>query len=116
MILKNESERQVAALLKSESITPEQAKVLQALLAKATNDLLNEVEAGRYLRVTVKCLQAWRGRRWGPRFTKLGRRVYYTRAELDQFIDRRMVQTEGSPGDEPPPVTGIAQARRRAAA
>lgn len=88
MFLKDETERQIAKLLANHDITTEQAKSLQAVLAKIWNELLDETEAGKYLRCSVKALQAWRGLRWGPCYTKLGRRVYYPRTELDKFIAR----------------------------
>ncbi len=41
----------------------------------------------------VKTLQAWRQMRRGPRFVKLGRRVFYPRAEIERFLSLNLVET-----------------------
>jgi hypothetical protein len=62
------------------------------------NELLTETEAAPLLRVKVKTLQAWRQQHWGPRYTKVGRRVFYPAIELDRFIVRQMVETDEARG------------------
>jgi hypothetical protein len=59
-----------------------------------TNELLTERECGALLRLKVKTLQAWRGLKKGPRFVRLGSRVFYPRAEVDRFLSHSLVETE----------------------
>lgn len=50
--------------------------------------LLSEIEAARYLSVSVRTLQAWRVRGGGPVFCRLGRRaIRYHRSNLDAFVN-----------------------------
>jgi helix-turn-helix protein len=56
-------------------------------------DLLTEVEAAPILRLKIKTLQQWRQLRRGPRFVRLGRRIFYPRSELDRFIANNLVDT-----------------------
>jgi hypothetical protein len=46
----------------------------------------------------VKTLQAWRQLRRGPRFVRIGRRVFYPRAEIDAYLANRMVETTDGAG------------------
>lgn len=57
------------------------------------HDLLTERESSPFLRVTIKTLQAWRQLRKGPRFVKVGRRVFYPRVELEKFLSDNLVET-----------------------
>jgi hypothetical protein len=49
--------------------------------------LLTEREAGEALGISPRQLESLRLRGGGPRFRKLGRRVYYTAADLAAWID-----------------------------
>ena len=57
-------------------------------------DLLTEIEAAPLLRLKVKTLQEWRQLKRGPRFVKLGRRVFYPRGEIERFIEANVVNTD----------------------
>jgi hypothetical protein len=57
-------------------------------------DLLTESEASELLRIKVKSLQSWRQQHRGPRYTKLGSRVFYRRSDLHAFIDAGLVETQ----------------------
>lgn len=50
--------------------------------------LLTPIEAAGYLKVTVQTLAAWRWKRKGPDFRKVGRAVRYSRPELDRWSAR----------------------------
>ncbi|MGH3996745.1 MAG: helix-turn-helix domain-containing protein [Pseudonocardiaceae bacterium] len=47
---------------------------------------LSSDEAAEYLGVSVKTVLGWRLRGGGPRATKLGRRVVYRIADLEEFL------------------------------
>ena len=48
--------------------------------------LLNEEEAARFLRISIRTLQAWRTRKVGPAYVLLGRLVRYRFKSLLDFI------------------------------
>jgi len=48
---------------------------------------LTEHEVARELKLSVKTLQAWRNRKVGPPYRKLGRCVRYFRADLDRWLE-----------------------------
>ena len=56
-------------------------------------ELLTPREAADYLKVPLRTLDAWRYRRQGPNFMKIGRRVRYTRAQLDEFCEQSQIHT-----------------------
>jgi predicted DNA-binding transcriptional regulator AlpA len=57
-------------------------------------DLLTEIELSPLLRIKVKTLQQWRQLKRGPRFVRIGRRVFYQRSEIERFIAKNIVQTD----------------------
>ncbi len=59
-------------------------------------DLLTEKEVQPLLRLQLKTLQQWRALKKGPRFTRLGRRVFYRRSDVERFIRENTVDTEGA--------------------
>lgn len=42
----------------------------------------------------IKTLQTWRQLRKGPRFVRIGRRIFYPRTELERFIRENLVDTD----------------------
>lgn len=54
-----------------------------------TGNRLDTPEAARYLGVAEPTIKAWRRRGTGPVWLKLGRRVVYDRADLDEFMAAR---------------------------
>jgi predicted DNA-binding transcriptional regulator AlpA len=100
-------------------------------------DLLDTPAAARRLGLQPSTLHSWRWSGRGPRFVKLGGRVRYSAADLDQFIDEHTRTSTSDPGsgadgaiddledDVPedfrdcppsPPTTTAAQRRGRAGA
>jgi hypothetical protein len=60
--------------------------------------LLTVREAASYLRLAPVTLAKLRLTGGGPRFAKLGSRVFYDQAELDAFIDARMRRSTSDDG------------------
>jgi hypothetical protein len=59
-------------------------------VATGSNDydaLLTEVQAADLLRLSVRTLQAWRTRAFGPAFVRAGRAVRYRRRDLIAWIE-----------------------------
>lgn len=53
--------------------------------------LLTEAQAADHLNLSVRTLQAWRSRGFGPPFIRAGRAVRYRRADLDRWIEANSV-------------------------
>lgn len=49
-------------------------------------DLFLPSEAGVYLRTPCATLQWWRHIGRGPKYLKIGRRIFYRKTDLDTFI------------------------------
>lgn len=62
---------------------------------------LNNQEAAAFLGVRPNTLEVWRCKHKGPRYSKLGRRVLYDIADLEEFFASRSVQTLESPPRSP---------------
>lgn len=56
--------------------------------------VLYERDAARLLSVSMRTLQAWRSRRCGPPFVRLGRAVRYPRAQLIEWIQSKIDRSE----------------------
>lgn len=54
--------------------------------------LLAPPDVARLLGVPIATLANWRSGRTGPAFLKVGRHVRYRRADIDAWIDGRVVQ------------------------
>jgi excisionase family DNA binding protein len=54
-------------------------------------DVMNTIEAARYVRLGKPTLDRFRLTGEGPRFAKLGGAVRYRRADLDAWIESRLV-------------------------
>lgn len=48
--------------------------------------LLTEVDAADLLRMSIRTLQAWRARGFGPSFVRAGRAIRYRRSDLIRWI------------------------------
>lgn len=59
--------------------------IIAASITNNPDSALNENHAALVLGVSVRTLQAWRVRGGGPRYTKIGRSVRYTRGALVAF-------------------------------
>lgn len=54
---------------------------------KTTKQALNSAEAAEYLGLSEPTLRSWRSRGTGDlKYTKIGGRVVYRRADLDKYI------------------------------
>jgi excisionase family DNA binding protein len=53
--------------------------------------LLMEVQAAKFLSVSVRTLQNWRIKQSGPPFIRIGRAVRYRRSDLSTWIDANTV-------------------------
>jgi hypothetical protein len=60
-----------------------------------TGGVLSERAAAELLACTVHAMRAWRYRRQGPPFCRVGRLVRYMRSDLEQFLAGNRTQ----PGD-----------------
>jgi len=57
--------------------------------------VFNENQAGRYLGISGAVLRLWRSESKGPRYFKAGEKlVRYRRADLDAWIEARLVRGE----------------------
>ena len=54
---------------------------------------LNTQEAATFLGLQASTLEAWRCRKIGPRYAKLGRRVLYDQNDLEVWFASRSVMT-----------------------
>ena len=54
-------------------------------------------QAGAHLNLNLRTLEKLRTLGGGPRFRKLGRRVMYTRADLDAWADTRACESTSDP-------------------
>lgn len=54
-------------------------------------DVMNTIEAARYVRLGKPTLDRFRLTGEGPRFAKLGGAIRYRRADLDDWIESRLV-------------------------
>jgi Helix-turn-helix domain len=52
----------------------------------ASELMMDENSAAAALLLSVRTLQRWRGEGRGPKFVKLGKRVFYTRAALEKTV------------------------------
>lgn len=54
----------------------------------------DEVDVARILRVSVRTVQAWRLRRTGPAFVRIGSHIRYTQRALLDYIEARTEKHE----------------------
>jgi hypothetical protein len=53
---------------------------------------LGEAEAARVLALSVSTLRSWRSQGRGPVYSRLGRRIVYSREGLDRFLRENEVE------------------------
>ncbi len=58
--------------------------------------LLTEVQAADLLSLSVRTLQAWRTRTFGPAFVRAGRAIRYRRRDLFAWMDANTVSGSGA--------------------
>lgn len=54
-------------------------------------ELISATEAAKFLKVSPRTIERWRTQSSGPPYIRLGRRVWYRRQRLNEFILRREV-------------------------
>jgi hypothetical protein len=59
--------------------------------------LVTEVQAADLLRLSVRTLQAWRSRAFGPAFVRAGRAIRYRRRDLFAWMDANTVCANETP-------------------
>lgn len=65
-------------------------------LAAAVAERLRVTDAAMYLGLSVSTLDTMRSKGRGPRYLRIGGRVYYRRGDLDQYIEAGVVETSDS--------------------
>lgn len=55
--------------------------------------LLTEVDAADLLRLSIRTLQSWRARDFGPAFIRAGRAIRYRRNDIIKWVDAQTVST-----------------------
>ena len=58
----------------------------------APDALLTEVCAARFLKISIRTLQAWRCRDMGPAFVRLGRAIRYRQSDLVIWLGSNTVR------------------------
>jgi len=58
------------------------------------NELMTGPEAAEFLRVSPQTLPRWRFDGTGPAFVRVGRKILYRRADLEEYVRRRVVRIE----------------------
>lgn len=61
----------------------------------ADEKLLNQTEAADFLGLGVQTLEAWRCRRKGPSYLKVGAAVRYRMSDLEKWLESRTVKCGG---------------------
>lgn len=59
--------------------------------SEAREDLFETERAAPYIKHATSTLHRWRVEGSGPPYIKLGRKVFYRRADLDAFLDSHVV-------------------------
>jgi len=77
----------------SPETTPSVVSPAAAIASTTNGELFSEIELAHHLGVTVRCVQAWRLQRWGPKYVKVGRLVRYQRADVLAFLARQLIDT-----------------------
>jgi len=62
---------------------------------------LTEQEAAQIVGVTVHALRAWRWRKQGPKYFKLGSCVRYRMRDLNAYLESHLVDPEARPKIQP---------------
>ena len=79
------------------------------------NDLFTTMEAAAYLRLSHRTLERYRVTGEDPTFLKLGRKVFYQRAELDTWVRNGIRRSTSDPGPERPDRRARSDARPKGA-
>lgn len=95
----NVTESQQWNLTQSTTTAVQKTKDLKELTSHL-HDLLDETEAAKYLSIGVGTLSVWRSTgRYKLIFIKVGRKVRYRRADLDDWLTSRTRVSGATAGD-----------------
>ena len=89
----------------SSTSTTERQRREHAASAPARDEprvLLTTDEAAAYLRLSPRTLERYRVTGEGPDYMKLGRRVFYEKRALDDWLELRRRRSTSDPGPTPP--------------
>lgn len=64
--------------------------------APAQSPLLSPESAAAYLQVNPGTLANWRVQGCGPKYVRVGRRAFYRRSNLDEWIEARVYERTGA--------------------
>jgi hypothetical protein len=78
--------------------------------------LLNETETAPILRIKIKTLQSWRQLQKGPRYVRVGRRIFYPACEVERYLAQHLVETSDSREDASAEERVITKGARKSAA
>ena len=67
-------------------------------MAEQRSDLLTTPEAANHLRLSHRTLERYWVTGEGPRYLKVGRRVFYRRTALDGWLEGRVRRSTSDPG------------------
>ena len=62
---------------------------------RAAIGIMSVEEVAMLLDVTTHTLAIWRGEKKGPAYARLGRSIFYRRADVEQWIADNVVSTDG---------------------
>lgn len=57
-------------------------------------ELLTAREVSELLRVTIPTLQLWRLQKRGPAYSKVGRRVLYSKQDIEAFVETSKISSD----------------------
>lgn len=56
------------------------------------SDLMTVEEASAYTRTPTGTLANWRSEGRGPRYARIGKRVFYRKVDLDRWLDSQFIR------------------------
>jgi hypothetical protein len=76
-------------------VTPVKSSPLQAKTPSTDPELMSEVEAAKFIHQERSTLPVWRSKRRGPAYFKIGRKIFYSRADLVAWITSLRIEPKG---------------------
>ena len=65
-------------------------------MAKGLRERLDVADAAEYLGLSASALNKYRSAGKGPRYLRIGNRVFYRMADLDAYVEKGVVETTDS--------------------
>ena len=62
--------------------------------------VVNDREAARFLGLAPQTLRNWRTNRRGPKYVRLGGRIVYRLADLNEFLNRGVIDPATEAGEK----------------